>query len=238
MIRRAWHTLTSKVAARCARICARRPPDFIVGGRDNPYLLRWYLTPWRWWFLDPATGKTRKGLTGWRRWAAAVTSRLPNLYLHVFLRPDDARALHDHPWAWVSWLLSGTYIEHTIAAGGIRHQRQRWPGSVRCAFARGAHRVDLRPLSTRTIDYGVDVEVRVMSPREILTAQWAWLTARACGWHTPDRPLECIPAMTLFLTGFRTRRWGFHCPEAGWVPWEAFTDPATAGSTVGRGCDQ
>lgn len=41
-----------------------------------------------------------------------------------------------------------------------------------------------------------------------------------------------------FLTGFRTRAWGFHCPEAGWVPWERFTDPATAGATVGRGCDQ
>lgn len=221
MIRRAWHALTSKVAARCARICARRPPDFVVGGMDNPYLLRWYVTPWRRWFLDPATGKTREGLTGWRRWAAAVTSRLPNLYLHVFLRPDDDRALHDHPWAWVSWLLSGTYIEHTIGAGGIRHQRTRQAGSLRAAFARGAHRVDLQALP-----------VDGPYPRGLHFAVFAVLD---CGLISH---LHHRPAMTLFLTGIRTRNWGFHCPEAGWVPWEKFTDPATAGSTVGRGCDQ
>lgn len=236
MIRRAWLSLTRRVAAHCTRICLRRPPDFVVGGMADPYLLRWYLTPWRHWFLDPSTGKTRKGLTGWRRWAAAVTSRLPNLYLHLFLRPDDDRALHDHPWAWVSWLLSGTYVEHTIAAGGIRCQRRRWPGSVRCAFAKTAHRVDLIPEPK----YAANLRAGCLTLWP--TRLWASLRAYEATWDTAGRPpgyrLAFSPAMTLFLTGFRTRGWGFHCPDAGWVPWEDFTDPATAGSTVGRGCDQ
>jgi len=39
---------------------------------------------------------------------------------------------------------------------------------------------------------------------------------------------------TLFVTGPRLRRWGFHCPTR-WVPWEAFTAPDDKGA-VGRGC--
>ena len=47
-----------------------------------------------------------------------------NLYLHEFSRSDDDRALHDHPWLFnLSVLLSGTYVEHTIDAGGIHPGR-------------------------------------------------------------------------------------------------------------------
>lgn len=42
---------------------------------------------------------------------------------------------------------------------------------------------------------------------------------------------------TLFVTGPRVREWGFHCKH-GWVPWWQFTDPATNGTTVGRGCGE
>jgi hypothetical protein len=49
----------------------KRRPDFIIGGADNPYLLRWWIIPRN-------------------RWC--------NVYLHKILRDDDPRALHDHPW--------------------------------------------------------------------------------------------------------------------------------------------
>ena len=64
-----------------------RPPDFVVGGEDNPYLLRWRLfrLPWL------------------------------NLYLHEFRRDDEDRALHDHPWWFFSLILSGGYSEITPA---------------------------------------------------------------------------------------------------------------------------
>ena len=49
----------------------RRAPDFVIGGSDNPYLLRWFLIP-----RNPVF----------------------NVYLHKFMRSDDDRALHTHPW--------------------------------------------------------------------------------------------------------------------------------------------
>lgn len=61
-----------------------RAPDFIIGGRENPYMLRWWILPRNRWF---------------------------NVYLHKILRDDDDRALHDHPWWNVSILLRGAYRE-------------------------------------------------------------------------------------------------------------------------------
>lgn len=94
-----------------------REPDAVIGGRDNPYLLRWFLIP---------------------------RNRFFNIYVHWFLRSDDDRALHDHPWINCSVILEGQYLEHTIKQGGI-HARAirragewhvRWTGKI-------AHRVEL-----------------------------------------------------------------------------------------------
>lgn len=43
------------------------------------------------------------------------------------------------------------------------------------------------------------------------------------------------PCMTLFITGPKLRTWGFHCAEAGWVPWQKFTQPDSPGE-IGKGC--
>lgn len=116
MIRRLYLVLISRLSARLRGRAARRDPDFIVGGPDNPYLLRWWLIP---------------------------RNRVLNVYLHQFLRDDDDRALHDHPWAWCSLLLSGRYYEHTIAAGGIHRRTERHAGSLRISGPRRAHRIEL-----------------------------------------------------------------------------------------------
>ncbi len=60
-------------------------PDFHIGPVDNQQLQRWFIVP---------------------------RNKIANVYLHRFLRSDDDRALHDHPWNNISWILSGTYIEH------------------------------------------------------------------------------------------------------------------------------
>lgn len=94
-----------------------RSPELVIGGMDNPYLLRWHVIP---------------------------RNRLFNIYLHRFLRSDDDRALHDHPWPNLSILLDGEYVEHRIKAGGInvRTVRRagdwalRWSGKI-------AHRIEL-----------------------------------------------------------------------------------------------
>ena len=89
-----------------------RKPDMVIGGRERPYLLRWYVIP-----RNPVF----------------------NVYLHQFLRSDDDRALHDHPWMNLSVLLKGRYREHT--QGGHRdfkagQFRFRWTGRI-------AHRIEL-----------------------------------------------------------------------------------------------
>jgi hypothetical protein len=71
-------------AAFISRI-TRREPDQVIGGHDDPYLRRWWVVP---------------------------RNPLQNVYLHQFLRSDDDRAHHTHPWAWnCSLLLRGQYRE-------------------------------------------------------------------------------------------------------------------------------
>ena len=70
------------IVSKCVLRVMQREPDEVVGGRENPYLKRWFLI--------------KKG------WI--------NLYLHQFLRSDDDRALHDHPGDNISMLLDGQYI--------------------------------------------------------------------------------------------------------------------------------
>ena len=97
--------------------CTRRPPSFIIGGPDRPYLRRWWLIP---------------------------RNPLFNVYLHQFLRSDDDRALHDHPWANMSLLLQGQYVEHTIAAGGVHRRELLVAGATRVRpSGKYAHRVEL-----------------------------------------------------------------------------------------------
>lgn len=82
------------LARRLIRRALRRSPDFVIGGADSPYLRRWWLWPRN-------------------RWC--------NAYLHQLLRDDDDRALHDHPWANLTLVLLGSYVEVMPLA------RTRWP---------------------------------------------------------------------------------------------------------------
>lgn len=99
------------IADRFISRVTRRPPDKVIGGPDNPYLRRWYVIPRN-------------------RWC--------NVYLHQFLRSDDDRALHDHPWINCSILLRGDYIEHTPSG-----RFARLAGDVIFRRATAAHRIEL-----------------------------------------------------------------------------------------------
>jgi len=106
------------------RVCWRSP-DQIIGGEENPYLYRWHVLPRNRWF---------------------------NIYLHNFVRSDDGRALHDHPWWNVSWILRGRYQEITPydtsdPSGSCFLIHDREPGDVNFRMAKSAHRVRLH---TRT----------------------------------------------------------------------------------------
>ncbi|MDP2129964.1 MAG: hypothetical protein U0975_16210 [Erythrobacter sp.] len=64
-------------------LMASRQPDFVIG---DDYLRRWWVIPRNPWV---------------------------NVYLHEIRKSDDDRALHDHPWMNTSFLIAGSYIEHT-----------------------------------------------------------------------------------------------------------------------------
>lgn len=101
-----------------------RYPDHVIGEDSNPYLLRWYVIPKNRWF---------------------------NVYLHKFMRSDDDRALHDHPWWNLSILLSGRYFEIMpvdragFADGSNRDLTQKLRKPFRVVFrpALAAHRIKL-----------------------------------------------------------------------------------------------
>lgn len=89
-----------------------RKPNVVIGGHERPYLRRWFLIP-----RNPVF----------------------NIYVHQFLRSDDDRALHDHPWLFnCSWLLEGFYIEHTPT---VQHMRKA--GQFKFRWGPAPHRVEL-----------------------------------------------------------------------------------------------
>lgn len=101
----------------------RQPPHFTIGKPGAPYMRRWYVIP---------------------------RNRLGNIYLHHILRSDDDRALHDHPWVNLSWVLQGGYYEVTplrppTAARPVGSQIKTWRGrgSLVLRGARAAHRLEL-----------------------------------------------------------------------------------------------
>lgn len=104
------------IRRRLLQTASSREPNFIIGGREKPYLKRWWIVP---------------------------RNRFFNIYLHHFLRSDDDRALHDHPWWNVSLLLDGAYVEHTIAAGGVKHAIRYAEGDLKFRSAKAAHRVEI-----------------------------------------------------------------------------------------------
>lgn len=102
-----------------------RKPHFVIGDPAAPYMLRWYLIPRNPWL---------------------------NIYLHKFMRSDDDRALHDHPWWFASFMLKGSYIEH-VELFQLQDQNKRWAsftkvtqrdaGSFAYRAAEHQHRVEL-----------------------------------------------------------------------------------------------
>lgn len=161
----------------------KRPPDLVIGDAQEPYMLRWYIIP---------------------------RNRFFNIYLHKFLQSDDARALHDHPWASLGVILKGSYIEHLPADYDkwVAHNDRTTVRKIRNRF---------RPVYRGT---------RCIHRVELFT-------------NTDDRGrIHAVPVWTLFMTGPMRRAWGFWCPK-GFVHFKYYLAPrdGSNNSRVGRGCD-
>jgi hypothetical protein len=172
-----------------------RTPDFVIGNPAEPYLKRWYIIP---------------------------RNRYFNIYLHQILRSDDDRALHDHPWWNVSFILKGGYWEHCRMVspfdGGYDVIRKwRAPGSIVCRRATAAHRLELF-IEDRTYSIRRD-------PDGMMRA------------HHAKHPRPC---WSLFITGPKVREWGFLCPK-GWRHWREFIglpSGEATGAERGPGCGE
>jgi hypothetical protein len=101
-----------------------RKPDYIIGDEAEPYLRRWWVIPRNAYF---------------------------NIYLHQILKSDDPRALHDHPWWNISFILKGGYFEVMPKWYGITGRpcgvRRKWRGRFALIFRRAtaAHRLEVSP---------------------------------------------------------------------------------------------
>jgi hypothetical protein len=153
-------------------------PHFYIGGTERPYLLRWHLLP---------------------------RNRWMNLYLHKFCRDDDDRALHDHPWWFVSLMLAGVYREYTPGRGAEGQRGKAAEGDWVCEMRRGGS------IAFRRAEHRHRVE----------------LLKRDDG--TP------IPCWTLVLTGSNVRTWGFWCSKGfvPWHDFVNMNDPGDIGPGCG-----
>src|SRR6185503_4875319 len=107
-----------------------REPDVSIGPEDQPYMLRWILF--------------RNHLLG-------------GLYLHLFLEDDDDRALHDHPWPSLSFVLAGEQREVYSERGwnpsdkSQHSARMIRAGDVIYRSPKFAHRIELRSETAMTL---------------------------------------------------------------------------------------
>lgn len=174
-----------------------RLPDEIIGHNarwrsvradgppvSRPFLLRWYVLP---------------------------KNRFLNIYLHQFIRDDEDRALHDHPWFNLSVLLAGQYIEHTIEGGGVHVRKVYTAGALKVRTPWSAHRVELTKDWPMRRPYDGPYSVAPNLPG------WVQYSAKSPSW-------------SLFVTGPKQHSWGFHCPETGWRSSHLFHDKG--------GCDE
>ena len=141
-----------------------RPPDIKIGSPRNPdYLDRWYIIPRNKWF---------------------------NVYLHRFRDSDDDRALHDHPWWSISFMLKGKLSE-----------------------------------VVETRRFHVGIPSYMISGRYVRKIHRYWPYFRpADHMHRMILPDDTKESWTLFITGPRTRMWGFRWPGQDWTPHWEFTE--------------
>jgi hypothetical protein len=191
-----WHhtsRIPDEIVGHQSRWRASRPGDPV----RRPFLLRWYILP-----------KNPFGC---------------NMYLHQFIRDDEDRALHDHPWFNMSLLLSGQYIEHTIRAGGIHWRQLFKAGAVKFRSPWSAHRVEL----TSGVPHGHGFCV---SPDCDCDFQPGSCRGSGRVVRAPNLPewveydSSRAPSWSLFVTGPKMHLWGFHCPKEGWQSSRAFHD--------------
>lgn len=70
---------------------------------------------------------------------------------------------------------------------------------------------------------------------EVVKRIWPFIPKYRSAEYSHRLILKGNKALTLFLTGKKSREWGFYCPK-GWMHWTKFTD--AEGNQTGSGCSE
>lgn len=133
------------------------------------------------------------------RWYLIRTKRL-GLFVHKFVRSDEDRALHDHPWSFLVIPLWGGYVEHSDRLILTKRGRQR---------------------AMREFVLNPDFLEMILSQREPVKRRvWPLISTRYRD-TTYRHRVELIngrPSWSLFFRFTKTREWGFW-PKDGFIQW-------------------
>lgn len=184
-----------------------RKPDFVIGSEDNPYLLRWWILP---------------------------RNKFFNIYLHLFMRSDDDRALHDHPWWNASFVLDGGYYEYMPKWKYANPEKEIHTISMTPEQAWYSTAPGRNCAGWKFVGYDYQDSYPVRRWHGDFVFRKATASHRVELFELMGKP---VYAMTLFFTGPRIRTWGFQCPKA-WVNWKDFVSVRPGGNDIGKGCDQ
>lgn len=141
----------------------QRDPDFVIG---DDYLRRWWIIP---------------------------RNEQVNVYLHDIRKSDDDRAMHDHPWANTSFLLFGSYIEHTPEGTFTRKA-----GDLVQRDARALHRLEVIPgeraislfiTGPKRREWGFNCGQGWVHWQDFTSADDSSRTGRGCGEHGDLSPV-------------------------------------------------
>lgn len=207
-------------------VAMRRPADQYIG--EGPYMLRWWIFGTSKEPDEHGDPKPRRPF-GW------------SFYLHLFLRSDDDRALHDHPWDFWTWLLVNGYREHrdedSIYLVSPEYHDLRGATSMQVRDTRRYYDDPVRVI--RTYDEGAIVRSKAadlhrveLLPNKFHMQPWRFGRSPArftdLPWMNDAQSHRCYemwrrgtPVMTFFVAGKWQRKWGFQC-EDGWKHWRDF----------------
>lgn len=150
------------------------PFELIEDCNHDPYLSRWFILRCQWLYI----------------------------FIHKFHRSDEDRALHDHPWNYISLILRHGYWEHSEETClACQHSRGEF-----CPACHGPEGYQCT-ICNRTGKIAVKKFIRAGS-----------IIWRPATWRHRIELVDGKNAWTLIIRFKRRRDWGFWTAE-GFVPW-------------------
>ncbi len=141
------------------------------------------------------------------RWYVFRTDRI-GLFIHKFVRSDEDRALHDHPWSFLVIPLWGGYIEHSDRPA-TQYEKMAAISSWSAINSIIPDALDLAALDEQ-------LGRRIAVQRHV----WPFISTRYRNTEYRHRVelIESRPSWSIFFRFTKLREWGFW-PKSGFIQW-------------------